>query len=479
MIGLKLTKNRFISEDAKYLVPIFLLLLVEYFIIIDIPFFWDGISKASRASWIFENNFSSLIVPSDINSGHPPLWIASLALTWEVLGKSLWASRLLLLFINFGVFYQLYRLVRSLFADNVPPILFFFICLEPTLLAQTTSLNNDMMLLFFTVLGCNAVLKNKTLLLTLALVGVLMTNLRGVYIFIALAISHYVLHKNDYIEATKKQLLAYLIALIMFLLFAIYQYYEIGWAIISKQSNYAQHREVATFQRIAKNGLAYLKFYLDFGRIFIVIPLLILLWKYRKPTLKFNKAIHKTFLLLMIFAIVFFFGIVPFSNPSGPRYVMFAYIITMILFVNLLYDQNTRITIKKWILPVVSIGLISGHFWIYPPKIAQAWDSSLAYLNYFPVENKMRNYIETNKINQNQIGTYLRWNEIDQSYARENKEATFFQIPDLNRDQFIVLSNVENSMPKETIDIVMHSWLLKQKFSQMGVFVSIYEKPKY
>jgi hypothetical protein len=479
MSGLRTIKNKFSSADAKYLIPVILFLIIEFFLTINTPFFWDALTKGWRASWIYENNFSSLIVPGYMNSGHPPLWITSLALTWKVLGKTLWASRLLLLLVNIGVFYQLFRLVKSLFAENVPLFLFFFICLEPTLLAQTTNLNNDILLMFFTLMACNALLRNKALLLTLALAGVLLTNLRGVYIFIEIALCHFILNKNHYIKNSKKLLYAYLIGGVLFSLFALYQYTEIGWAIITKQTNYAPHREVATGQHIIRNVFAHIKFYLDFGRIFIVVPLLFLLWKYRKSAVKFNTATHKTFLMLLVFMIVLFFGIAPFSNPSGPRYMMVAYIFAMILFVNLLYEKNTQTKIKKWLIPLACIALITGHFWIYPPKIAQAWDSSYAYLNYFPMEKKMRNYIDANNIPKNEVATYLSWNSEDFFNPSNNSEKFALPNKDLSKNKYIIVSNVENFMEEETLDTITDSWTLKQKFSQLGVFISLYENTNY
>ncbi|MBT0608574.1 glycosyltransferase family 39 protein [Aequorivita echinoideorum] len=477
MSFLKFLKKIVVSEKAKYLFPIYLYLIIEYFLTLDIPFFWDALSKFWRANWIFENNFSSFIVPSTMNSGHPPLWITSLALIWKIFGRSLWVSRLLLLLVTMGVFYQLFILAKSLFAKNVSMLLFFFICLEPTLLAQTTSLNNDMLLLFFTLLGCNAILKNKSLLLAIALAGALLTNLRGVYIFFALGICHWVLYRNHYIKSSKTQLFAYVSGLITFLLFAIYQYHEIGWAIITKQTNFAKHREVATFQSIAKNVLVYIKFYLDFGRVFIIVPLSILLLKYRKQAIRFNGETHKTFLMLIVFVIVFFFGIVPFSNPAGPRYLMIAYILAMILFVNLFYDEKNQINIKKWLIPVVSIGLISGHFWIYPPKIAQAWDSSFAHLNYFSIEKKMLKYIDNHNIPKGQIGTYVRINTTENTALENSANFSYFPYPDINKDKYIIMSNIENTMTDETLDIIFKTWSLKQEYSQLGVFIALYENP--
>src|SRR5690554_3296260 len=166
------------------------LLIVEFFYFKELPFFWDGVSKATRATWIYENDLSKFILPTEYASGHPPLWIGSLAVFWKVFGQTLWASRLLLLLINLGVFYQILIVCRHNFVASVPISLFLLVILDPTLVAQTTSLNNDMLLLFFTLLSYNALQKNKWLLYAVALTGLLLTNLRGIYCFVALVIIH-------------------------------------------------------------------------------------------------------------------------------------------------------------------------------------------------------------------------------------------------------------------------------------------------
>ena len=261
------------NRNEKIIILLFsIFLFAEFFLLIDLPFFWDAISKSQRADWIYTTNFSSLIVPTVINSGHPPLWITSIAVFWAIFGKLLWPARLLLLLVNLGVFYQLLVLARTHFIETVSIFLVLLVFIEPTLIAHTTMLNNDMMLLFFTLLGINSLFTNRYWFYTIALVGLLMTNLRGIYCFIALSGIHLWLNKASLLVFERKMLRAYLIGILTFIAFAFYQYSQIGWFIITENEGFSKHREVTEVTRVLKNIAAFIKNLLEFGRLIIWIP---------------------------------------------------------------------------------------------------------------------------------------------------------------------------------------------------------------
>ena len=167
------------GKVAFYLVAV--VLILEFILLKDLPFFWDGVSKAYRAHWIYTHGFSSLIVPTEYNSGHPPLWITSIAAFWTVFGKTVTSARFLLLWVNLGVFYQLFQLCRKSFVPGASLLFFLLVAIDPTLVAQTTILNNDMLLLFFLLLALNSLWANTWGWYTLAIAGLLLTNLRGIY----------------------------------------------------------------------------------------------------------------------------------------------------------------------------------------------------------------------------------------------------------------------------------------------------------
>ena len=457
-----------------------LALIFEFLLCSDLPFFWDGISKATRATWIYENNFSSLILPTEYSSGHPPLWITSLAVFWELFGRTLLSSRFLLLLVNIGVFFQIFILCKRNFTASVPLLFFLLVCIEPTLVAQTTSLNNDMMLLFFTLFSFNSLLKNKWLLYSVALSGLLLTNLRGIYCFAALLIIHTIYIKRELLSWNKKTIVSYSIALVGLALFFLVRYSELGWILITNNKNYAVHRETATYLNIAKNSVVFIKNILDLGRFVVWVPLfLLLVMFFRSKKYKMDAPSQQLCIALLVFTTVFFFGFVPFSNPMGPRYMLICFILANILFINLLFTIKIKTKTRNSILSLVVIAFISGHFWIYPATISQAWDSSLAYIGYYNKEEKMLTYLKENNINFSEVGTNI---PINAKYiARLKKPDDDFQkFPPLNltNNKYVIFSNIENTTSDEDIHKLRIYWKEIKTFESLGVFVTLYQNPK-
>jgi 4-amino-4-deoxy-L-arabinose transferase-like glycosyltransferase len=468
------------NKQEKIIILLFsIFLLVDFFIFQDLPFFGDAVSKSQRADWIFSNHFSTLIIPTELNSGHPPLWITSIALFWSVFGKTIWSARMLLMLVNFGVFYQILVLAKNAFRKDVSIYLVLLILIEPTLIAQTTSLNNDMLLLFFTLLGINSLFKNRDWLYTIALVGLLLTNLRGIYTSIALILIHIWLCKTELLTYNKKMIKAYVIGFTSFFGFMFYQYSELGWFLITKNEGFSEHRKLSGLSRILKNSAAYIKNLLDFGRLVVWIPLFFFVIKFVKlKSFKTEKESAKLLIALVVFTTVFFLGFVPFSNPFGPRYMLVCYILANVLFINLLFQFVLKKNIVKAVISIVVIAFVTGHFWIYPSTIAQGWDSSLAYLNYFPQEKKMFQYLEENDIPKPSIGTNLYLNSRWISNLTEPpKEEDRFISLDLERNEYILFSNLENRTEDEDIITLNNSWIEVKTCSQLGVFLTLYKNP--
>lgn len=451
-----------------------LILVAEFFALKDLPFFWDAISKSVRADWIYNTDLTQFIVPTEINSGHPPLWISLLALFWSIFQKSLWSSRLLLLVVNIGVVWQIILLCKNNFVTTVSIFTALLVCLEPTFIAQTTSLNNDMLLLFFTLLSLNSLIKSKSLVFTLALTGLLFTNLRGIYIFLAILIIHAIYVKYKFIKNRKLLYLGYLVALLCFSTFCYFQYEKLGWFVISKNEVYNTHRQSVGIKQLFINCIIYTKCFLDYGRFIILLFLLPLLFKYFKSKNNKNLQINRLLIAYLVFAVVFFIGMVPFSNPFGNRYFMICYILSIILLINLLHHYKVA---KKPIIYIsVMVMFISGHFWIYPATISQSWDSSLAYLNSYNVEKKMEGYIDLVGIKHSDIGTRVSFNYRNYSEFLKLEENNYYADFNINTNKFILLSNIENGTKDEELNFVIANWQHLKSYSQLGVFMSLYKK---
>ncbi len=468
-------------RNEKIIIFIFsVILIVEFFLFIDLPFFWDALSKLQRANWIYTHNFSSLIVPTEINSGHPPLWITGIALFWEIFGKTIWSARLLLLIVNIGVFYQLLIFAKNNFSKSIPIFLVFLVFIEPTLVAQTTILNNDMLLLFFVLLGLNALLGNKYWLYTIALSGILLTNLRGIYCFLAFVIIHIWFNRSNLLYYEKKMLWSYIITALMFIVFLFYQYSELGWILITESKSYSDHREVAGLQRIAKNAAAFIKNLVDFGRIIVWFPLFFMVIQFiRKKKYKINKKTTRILIALFVFTSVFFVGFVPFSNPMGPRYLLISFILANFLFINLLFEKGLSILKRRLFLVFVFIAFLTGHLWIYPSTIAQGWDSSLAYLNYFKQEDRMLQYLEKKKIDTSRLGTNISITAGWLATLDPSDQETYdFKKLNLNENEYVLFSNIENRTEDQDIITLRETWEEVISYSQLGVFITLYKNPE-
>jgi len=123
-------------------------------------------------------------------------------------------------------------------------------------------------------------------------------------------------------------------------------------------------------------------------------------------------------------------------------------------------------------------GLITGHFWIYPSTISQAWDSSLAYLNYYPVEIKMEKYITSHNIDFKNIGTRIRLNERNLSLLNEVEFPQYSKF-NINQNEYILLSNIENYTKDEELNYIRNNWHHVKSFSQLGVYIALYKKREF
>lgn len=449
-------------------------LVVEFLLLKHTPFFWDAVSKSGRASWIYAHGLSEFIVPTEHNSGHPPLWIGLLAVFWTIFNKALWSSRLLLLLVNIGVVWQIIKLCKNNFLKTVSAFAVFLVCLEPTFIAQSTNLNNDMLLLFFTLMALNTLISSKSVLFTLALTGLLFTNLRGIYIVIAIAIIHVIYTRLKLIEFKKPMYLSYVLAILTFAVFCYFQYEKLGWFIISQNENYNEHRQSVGLKQILTNIIVYVKIFLEYGRFIIAIFLIPLLFKYLKDKTQKNVRIDRIIVAFFVFVLVNFFGMVPFSNPFGDRYFMVCYLLAIMLLINLIAFYN--VGKKNLIYTLVVLMLVFGHFWIYPPTLSQSWDSSLAYLNIYKVEEQMEHYINSNGINPSDIGTRIKLNQRDYSEFKRLEETDRYASFNIESNKYILLSNIENHTKDDELNYIMTHWKLVKNYSQLGVFMSLYKK---
>lgn len=463
------------TNKQKLIALSIVFVIVEVLLFKDLPFFWDAASKAGRATWLLDNQFQQLVVPTEMNSGHPPLWPFLLAFSWKLFGKSILISRLLLAFINLGVFIQLIRLINYYLPTKLLILGFILLLLEPTLFAQTSSLNNDMLLLFFTLLAYNSiVVKQNYLLLTLALVGALYSNLRGIPIFISIFTIQFFILKTKTKKVNFKLLIPYIFSGLIFLTFLAYQFNTLGWVISTPSSNYVDQRMTLPIQGWLRNFVVIAFDFFLYGK-FLLFGLFIICVVVANNKKTFTIKSKQLLLAIIIFLIVLSAFMVPFSNPIGVRYFMIVYCLVGILTVLLIHKLFTKKQ-SKFIYGLIVFAYITGHFWVLPQKISQPWDASFAHLNYFNVEKKMINYLEEQHLELNKIGTYTPLK--DYSNMRLLKVSPYDSLQDFSfeNNDYIIHSNIDNTLKDEGIITLQKEWNEVVSFSKNGVFMKLYKK---
>lgn len=468
-------KLKKILKEHIFLITGVLTVIVFFLFTYDVPFFWDAILKSERATWFYEHNFSQWVVPTEINSGHPPLWTWLLAFSWKLFGKTLWVSRLLLLSLNIAVVFQLQKFIKTYGSNNIANSWYLLLLLEPTYLAQTTILNNDVLLLLMCLVAANSIFKNR-IIYSLALVGVLFCNTRGLLFFTGFFIWDFVVRLMDFYYKQKRQWLvcSYVAPILVFTAFLTYQYMTLGWIVKTPTESLTTEIELSK-GLFFKNILNIIWVFLDYGRfVFWGLSLffLRLLLKKRK---KLN-AKSKKMLSLWFCVMAANLGMIFSSNPIAHRYFMFLYLVGLFVCINLLHlvwdVKKARI-----VTAIIAISLISGHFWIYPAKLPQGWDSSLAYLNYFEIKEDMKNYILEHQIPVNQVGTNIVSSNPKLEYLSKGNQM-YVQSAHIDEVSYFIHSNIENTTKKEEINALHVHWELLKEYKKGGVFVRLYAKPQ-
>ena len=525
-------KTDWISTDWIYVGILWVFFVLLTLFSQHFPFFWDNVLLSSRFALSYYNsNFSQLLLPETIDCGHPPFFGMYLASTWKIFGQNLivshWAMLPFLLILGFHFF----KIVKYYIQPQFYWIPVLLLMCEPSIIAQCTMVSNDVVLISCFIWGWSAILYNKKLAFVLATLLMTAVSIRGAILVFLLFLIGLVFcffdrkqnSKNNldetnerinkqsaekslfssFVTNTVKILLLCIPAFLLFVIWNGYHYQQTGWMLAGGNPKWGEHYEAAGLKEIIKNCAIIVRNMLDFGRLFLWLGIGFVLYRLykirnrKKECFKNSKelcnkkliALSVTFILtLFVFAMVVVFN----TNPIGHRYQLPFYAMAILLFAVLVqiyctsYDKlDVSIPFLKsprLLTVLVCIGLLTGNLWIYPEKMAQGWDSTLAHVPYFELREKMLNYIETqideNKINENNIGggftMHLSTYPID---LKERNIVIGNKSDGLANFQYIWYSNTVNNFSDEEIDELYNFWILEQSFSKRGVFVKLFKRP--
>lgn len=438
-------------------------------------FFWDTVQLASKqAHFFYDGNFSSLLLPQEIDSGHLPFFGMYLASIWVLFGKSLFVSHFAILPWLILLSWALFKLSSMVFEDYRRYWVLLFCVLDPTLLAQTTLVSPDVVLIaaFF---GALVFYFNQKPVLLAVLISILsIVSMRGFILVCVLFIFHFFYGRRvGNTILYKKQLISFILGMILSILYFGYHYVMKDWVGFHQQSPWSESFAMVDFLGYIKNALTFLWRMVDFGRIFIMLGFVLFLIH---PKVKKSIVERPWIILLILLSITFISVTIAFESLTAHRYYLPLYLVVSFLFGRLLWQSSFSNKLKEIVSVIIIIGLLSGHFWIYPNQIAQGWDASLAHRPFFELYRKTESYLEQQKIDKIEVATFFPLLAAEK-YLKLNDQTVSFVDWFQNSTSYLLLSNIFNDAP----DALFLEYTKKDAlyFQQKnGIWVGLFKRKK-
>ena len=455
--------------------------------LIDITFFWDNITCLSiPSSFFYENNLQTLIYSGTLDNGDPHIIPYYLAIIWSLFGKSLLVSHLAFLPIVIGAVYQIILLCKKTFVsvhEKETFSIFLFgsllVLADPTVLTQLLLLGIDLWVIFFATYCLNQILANKKAGLSIAFIGLCLTNRRGMIIaatlMIAYVIKIFLLEKRPFsIKEFIKVILPTLPGCLVVFVYLSFRFYYHGWVFSDPNSAWAGTGELVNFHEFIRNVATFIWRNLDFGRIGLWVAILFMFIKFGYKRL-FNSETH--FLWLCYFLLQFSFACVTLTitNPFGARYFVVQFILLSIITTKLLFDlfNKKQAQLIASLLIVVSV---TGNLWLYPEKISQNWDSTLKHLPFYSLRKECFDYMEKHDISYEQTAAgFCLYG--DQKYIDLIDQERYISSQITENTKFFLYSNISN-LDDESINEFHNPeiWTKIKTFEKKGVFIQLLSK---
>ena len=139
--------------------PFFALVIAVTWSVRDNFFFWDTMQLASQHAHFFyeNNNFSTFLLPDEMDSGHPPTFGFYLALMWQLFGKTLTVSHLSMLPFLLGSVWQAWKLGEKIVGEGWTLWFLLLLVVCPVIAGQAVLASPDIVLLFFFLMALNGI----------------------------------------------------------------------------------------------------------------------------------------------------------------------------------------------------------------------------------------------------------------------------------------------------------------------------------
>jgi len=471
-----------INKSLYFLIPLISVYFILTIICLNNCYFWDNIQQISKeAHWYYLNDFKSLLIP--VNSGseitatgyHPPLMGIMTALLWKVLGYKLWVSHVFVFFWAIILIFNVWKIIRMLFPEDIVGWVMLIVLLESTLLAQFAIGSPDFILFTAFVISLRAILERKPWLLCFGVFFLCCINMRGIFagvimFFVNIIFTYQQKKKKPDLRLFFKIALPYLPTFILLVAYFTYYFIVNGW-FFSGSSSTGHYSIPNGFARIIRHLAEFGLRSIENGRFIVWFTGIYIAFRTYKSKIVlslYEKVLLLFFLLLTGLYVLFIFVT---QMPFSARYFMpqfFLLTILTILGIIKFFDKRK----VRLVLILMLFFELTGSLWIYPDKIAKSWDCTLTHLPYYELRKECFNYIDHEKLDYKDIsGGFCFYGN---RHFTELTEKDNIVSSDINH-KYYIYSNISNV--NDSLSDALHNrmyWTPVKSFEKWPVYITIY-----
>ncbi len=422
----------------------------------QLPFFWDTILTSSVAQYYMQHGFVTLILPADLDAGHPPLFYIYIALYLILTAKSLWMAHLTMLPVLLTGLFSFIRLLQLFeFKSREQWIGLLLFCAIPAVSTQYLLISYDAALLSLYLFALVLFMAERKILFTIVLMLIAGITGRGIFALAAIFITCFLLHRARFYSWIK----FFVPGVLFFAAWYAYHYYKTGY-IFAPENGWSAQRGLADAHQIFKNGISLGRVLFDMGICVLFFANVFIFFK--KPKLPLR------YLIWICPFLVFAFSFVFFTNPINHRYFLVCFVLMLLPVLKWLDGKRILYAAGLFVL------LLAGNFQIYPGKISNAWDCTLAHIPYYLLREDFKNNSDSYV-----TGTVFPMNT---SWQQTNLTGDTARLVNVNGGsidslQYILYSNIGNDFSDEQLDALQHWELVKGK--KMGcIEMILYKNPR-
>ena len=351
---------------------------------------------------------------------------------------------------------------------------------DPCLAGQAVLVTPDIVVVFFFLMSLDGIFNDKRKILAFGIIGLCLISMRGIMVAAAIFsldfLNYFFLLKKEFkLKSIVVNTIPYMFGVGLGLSFLFFHYLETGWIGYHKNSPWAPAFEKVDFIGAVKNIMVLGWRILDFGRVFLWLILLFLGFNIFRKRQQLD---FKTKQLLILFAALIFFltpALIIHKMLLGHRYLLPIFLLIDFIAVYFIFKYVKRREWKIAFFTICIVGLFMGNYWVYPNKISQGWDSTLAHLPYYELRNEMTDFIEAEEIPFDKIGSAFP-NLLSLKYIDLRKEEKHFEEKNLNEQPYIFYSNIFNDFTDEEIDDLEQNWKVVKELRNLNVCIILYQK---